>query len=510
MSLKVVAYCAIALAMASCVSKEPDTDLSPVPDSILTSISVNRIPALAGFDMMWENLDEIALRCHKDEESVPSSSIYTTSLAAPKATAVFKKSIGSADYPDKIDGKYVAVYPASSDCIEWGREPYVMLAPNSVQTVKNKKIDRSSSIMFAVSDTSEFTFRHVVSYVKFKVSSETSAFNKVTIVSGDPSQYMVSRIKVDFDDSFSYELVPVDASGNEYGQSDHKVSLSTHDQTSFAPGTYLIAINPDIYSEGLVLTFEDRPGSTATAVYEGPFDLKPGEVIDLGDIGTLDFEVSSVFYPQTEVGTILKGKSCEKIVDVIWDTTYNVVNGLDYYKMRVQTDSDEKIDIYLLRADMSESLDLKVAISSETTPTEWMTQTLSLMAEHMDSRTKPLYAMINADFCDNRSPIRPRGPVHCDGEVLCPDYSLDPAYTQQGLSYIGVTNDGKVSIGTRNEYEYEKSSLKECTGAGVILVQNSRMLHGNLQEIPGQASDILLTIKYGCWLQMEGIKGLKE
>ena len=59
----------------------------------------------------------------------------------------------------------------------------------------------------------------------------------------------------------------------------------------------------------------------------------------------------------------------------------------------------------------------------------------------MDTPSNPLYAIINADFCDNREPIKPRGPVHCDGKIWAPSYSIDPHFTQQALSYVGVDFD---------------------------------------------------------------------
>ena len=183
-------------------------------------------------------------------------------------------------------------------------------------------------------------------------------------------------------------------------------------------------------------------------------------------------------YPSTEVGSILDGEKCKKIKDVTWDHTYNVVDGLDYYQMKVVTDAGLDQDIYLLKVDLSKGLEAKVAISSETTSSVWMRQELSKMAVHVHSSQKPLYAIVNADFCDNREPIKPRGPVHSDGVIWASTYSLDPQYPQQGLSYVGITDEGRMVIGSREDYEAAKHTLKECTGAGVILVQDSKIQGG--------------------------------
>ena len=246
--MKVRVLCAIALVLTSCVSKEPDTDVSPVPDDAMTIVKAKEILPIGGLDILWENNDAIALRCQHDNEKEPTSCIYTTSLAAPKATAVFKNT-SDTKYPTKTGDKYIAIYPASMDYIKWGIGSEVIVAPKAVQIVNKKKIDRSSSIMIATSKDSEFSFAHVVSYLKFTVSSKTSPFYKMTVSSGDDSQYMISRIRVNFEEGFTYSLEEHDQAGNINEQTKKNVSIETSDQSNFSSGTYLIAINPDTYQK---------------------------------------------------------------------------------------------------------------------------------------------------------------------------------------------------------------------------------------------------------------------
>lgn len=183
-------------------------------------------------------------------------------------------------------------------------------------------------------------------------------------------------------------------------------------------------------------------------------------------------------YPKTEIGKLLKSDLCPKIVDVVWDSTYTVANGLDYYQMKVITESYDKIDLFLLRTDTSKGLALRVGWSDQGTASKWVRQTPAGMAAHMDSPENPVYAIVNADFCENRIPIRPRGPMHCDGKILANSYSIDPRFTQQALSYVGVTYDGKMTLGPSSHYPAVQKSLKECTGGGVILVQNHEIQGG--------------------------------
>ena len=189
-------------------------------------------------------------------------------------------------------------------------------------------------------------------------------------------------------------------------------------------------------------------------------------------------------YPQTDAGKVLKGELCSKIIGVMWDTTYNVTAGLDYYQMTVKTDAAEMQKIYLLKTDPSKGLDVKVALPGTTTSSGWKTQTLTTMAGNMNTTSKPVYAMINGDFWNTKSPIKPRGPVHCGGKVWSSSWDNDPSVTQQALSYVGVTNDGKMTIAPRDSYATAKSSLKECTGAGVVMVLNSEIQ--NLAAMTGR------------------------
>lgn len=194
---------------------------------------------------------------------------------------------------------------------------------------------------------------------------------------------------------------------------------------------------------------------------------------------------TSDYQPKTDVGQILVSELCQQISSVVSDTTYKVTDGLDYYEMTVITAENQKLDIYLLKADPSNGVAVRAAVASESTTSKWKRQNPSDMAAHMDSPSNPVYAIVNADFCENREPIRPRGPIHSNGKIWIDSYSLDPRFTQQALSYVGVTYDGKMVIAPSSEYPAAKKSLKECSGGGVILLQDSE-IQGGFVNSPGR------------------------
>ena len=199
------------------------------------------------------------------------------------------------------------------------------------------------------------------------------------------------------------------------------------------------------------------------------------------DFNTNSEDGNSVF-PITEAGKVIKAGASPKIADIVWDTTFTVTKGLEYYQMQILTDTYDKMDMYLLRVDQSQGLDVRAATSGNANPPTWVRQIPSEMAAHMDSPEKPLYALVNADFCENRPPIRPRGPHHADGKIIVSSYSIDPKLPQQALSYVGVTFEGKMVIGYNAEYQAAKKTLKECTGAGVIMLKDYEIQGGYVND----------------------------
>ena len=666
------------LILGSCITEEPVSENSDVTasdiDVVTSTFAVTKVTTEDGIGLLWEDKDEIALRSQSDPSTVPVGVRYVTSLKSPSENAVFVRDKSTSDIPTKLDDKYLAIHPASA-WTSWAKTSYVLLAVAPDQIADNRGFDPSSSLMIASSEDTEFAFRHLVSYIRFTVTSKTSEFRKIIVTPEDDSQFIVSRIKVNFDDEFTCSLEPYNASGAVNKQTRKYVTLTPEDGGNFVEGTYYLAINPDVYNKGLNFSFENAAGDKASISVPRKIVMGPGDVADFGNIGILDYgyslphvtiyeksgqkqgvvfhadhddptkkkvisaagdvmkwansnnewrissyktnydyvhtvittsetyvenpddfpavkycdqmrkayggnwhvpslnEMNILFntyygktsdtavskgleytdsraltsagyfdslleyiggdtmlgksdsywicgqnssgnmqyvnmmkylnandiqtsekyvrcvldidesrpddrksYPQTGIGQLIEGPLSSRITDVMWDTTYNVTSGLDYYQMRVETDADEKIDIYLLRADLSKGLDIKTVISSETTTSEWHLQDLKDMADHISTPSSPVYAIVNGDFTDKRSKLIPRGPVHCNGYIWCSTYSLDPEFEQQGVSYIGMTYDGRMTIGHRDDYVSAMSSLKECTGAGVILIEDSKIV----------------------------------
>ena len=412
-------------------------------------------PPLAGTE--WINGEKISL---PDGDS-PEGVIYTAENDGDK-TYFSGRGASRTD-----DGKWVALYPASALRM-WDYEYLYFTIPHE-QVVGSDYMPS-----FSRSDGIQFNFKPLTAYLGFTIAPDAPPIKEVRI---STDKYISGSYKVQLEAKSLSVLL-------DTGDRFRDVVLKPQPEVGvIPPGEYTMAIYARTLPEGYDIEVIAEDGSVAVKKVDSEVKLTLGKTRDLGVISSLHFSAPSVtadidYHPMTEVGKTLKSEQCDMISDVLMDTTYTVADGLDFYKMVVLTAGNEKLDIYLLSVDPSKDVCIRAAVASESTPTNWKRQNPSEMAAHMDTPSNPVYAIINADFCENREPIRPRGPIHSDGKVWIDTYSIDPRLPQQALSYVGVTYDGKMVIAPSSEYTAAKPYLKECSGGGVILIQNSEIQGG--------------------------------
>lgn len=239
-----------------------------------------------GTSVLWADGDKIGLRPYVEGDTGPVGvCTYTTSLDTPSASATFVREESENNSPSLIDGKYVAVYPATPKLCTWSKAStkFVLLAAEFDQVADENGWDSSSSLMIASSENSAFSFKHMMSYIKFTVNADSTPFDKITVSPVNSSEEIISRLQINFDETFSFTFVENKSQCREY------VTFTNSTGTDFAPGTYYIAINPKTYSEGLNFTFENSNGKTCIKTKSGEVALAAGEVADLGTVGTLRF-----------------------------------------------------------------------------------------------------------------------------------------------------------------------------------------------------------------------------
>lgn len=182
---------------------------------------------------------------------------------------------------------------------------------------------------------------------------------------------------------------------------------------------------------------------------------------------------SGVLYePATEIGRTFLDE-CQEVARVFKDTSFVVAVGVDETDLHLQTMEGYVQQICILRIDTNTpGLKVKVAMpyNSNVISEGWRKQTLTEMAQAMDKSRARVVGMVNGDFWNVTAPINPRGPVHRGGTIISSEWDYNPGVPQQALSFIAVDFNNRMVIAERAKYEEMKSSLKECTGAGLILL----------------------------------------
>lgn len=283
------ACAAAALVFASCQKEAPAPEMPQAEGmNVITATTLStKTTTQDGVNVLWENGDQIKLFSRMWNEGANKFDAgwceYVTTLDAPSATATFVKDEANAQFADNSSSKYIALYVKGASIVTQSRDYNMQFALGKEIKVKNGG-DFAASVMVAASETPEFQFSHLVSYIKFVVDENTTPFRKLTVSSANTDEVVVSRITVDFKDG---NLTSVLATGKS--QDSKTMAVTTDDGADFAPGTYYVAINPATYAEGLKFTFENDEYISYAVTTPSNVVMEAGDVANMGTIGTLEF-----------------------------------------------------------------------------------------------------------------------------------------------------------------------------------------------------------------------------
>ncbi len=182
-----------------------------------------------------------------------------------------------------------------------------------------------------------------------------------------------------------------------------------------------------------------------------------------------------IYEPVTEIGQIL-AEDCQEVAQIFKDTSFVVAVGVEETDLSLQTAEGYAHQIYILRIDTrTPGLKLRVSMpyNRKDVSGGLKKQTLTEMAEAMDKTRARVVGMVNGDFWDVNTIIS-RGPIHSGGSILVDQWNYSERLPQQALSFIGVTHEGEMIIADWSEYEGMKENLRECTGAGLMMLVDGR------------------------------------
>ena len=324
------ACAAAALVFASC-QKEVTPEVNDAPSTVLDVITATTLSTktttIDGVNVLWENGDQIGLWTGPTNRYV--SAVYTANLDETASSAEFVRTEDPA--PDRYDGYCFALYPASS-LNKWAskmetlgtRRVYFNLP--TTQTAVAGGWDKKCGILASASNTTEFQFKHIVSYVKFTVAESSTPFVSLTIKANNGESLAGENIGVLYSANAPY--VPAYDPTYTSGTYSSSVKIANEGAAEFAPGTYYVAVLPGTFAEGFTLTFENAEGLTAEKKIESEVVMNAGSVANMGTVGTLNYVAPPAELAELELATVYAENGVNQGV-VYW------INPDDPYKGKV-------------------------------------------------------------------------------------------------------------------------------------------------------------------------------
>lgn len=170
------------------------------------------------------------------------------------------------------------------------------------------------------------------------------------------------------------------------------------------------------------------------------------------------------------------------IPTVFSDTSFTVTDGVEETDIHYLSQEGLTTRMFILKVDLNNS-SVKLQVATPYDAPDYAAQSVSDMAKYVDESGHRVVAGVNGDFF-NTSSFVPMGIVYKDGVAIKPNFTDNSDKPQQGLSFLTILNDGRAVIGTKDELDDLRSSIKEATGGGVLLVDNYK---AQPQSIPTMA-----------------------
>ena len=174
------------------------------------------------------------------------------------------------------------------------------------------------------------------------------------------------------------------------------------------------------------------------------------------------------YEPQSVVGQMLVQNN---VCGVYKDTTFLITPGVEESDLNVLMNDGARQIIYLVCADISQpGISMRVMRQEAA---GWTLKTPRSLANLFSVPGERIVAMTNGDYWFSGN--KPRGPVRMGWTVYQDTFNVDANDPQQALGFVGINSLGNMIIAERDRYASVKSTLKECTGCGVLLVQNGQV-----------------------------------
>ncbi|MEN7551921.1 phosphodiester glycosidase family protein [Rapidithrix thailandica] len=155
--------------------------------------------------------------------------------------------------------------------------------------------------------------------------------------------------------------------------------------------------------------------------------------------------------------------STNLISKVFSDTTFTVAPGVEETDIHYLSMSGLTMRIFFFKVDLKQE-GLSLVPITPYGSTGYAMQTIPDMLPWVDASLGKVVAAVNADFF-NMSTGEPRGVVHVNGEAV-------RTSLLENRSFFGLDKQGKLVIGSTEEYPEFKENLEHALGGGDVLIKD--------------------------------------
>ena len=173
--------------------------------------------------------------------------------------------------------QYYAFYPAD-ESVEFAESTLTMTLP-SEQTLVEGHFNYAPAIAYSTAEDRDFRFHSICGMLGFTISRDDIV--KLTI-NGRQNEILAGKVTVDLSDIKNpvWEVVE--------GEGEREITLANEDGTALKPGTYYVALLPQNFSEGLIISMFNTENEQAERVRSKELPINRGKYLHAGNVDALE------------------------------------------------------------------------------------------------------------------------------------------------------------------------------------------------------------------------------
>ena len=175
------------------------------------------------------------------------------------------------------DRQYYAFYPAD-ESIAFADDILSMTLP-SEQTLVEGHFPYSPAVAFSTASDRDFRFRSICGMLGFTITRDDVV--SLTI-NGKKNEILAGAVNVNLSDMKNPTWTVVEGAG------EREISLISSDGQPLQPGTYYVAVLPQTFEEGIIISMFNSNNEQAERVRSKELTLKRGKYLNAGNVDALE------------------------------------------------------------------------------------------------------------------------------------------------------------------------------------------------------------------------------